>query len=157
MKKSVLFYVSALLISALMFSCTASDEKVQKEVNTALTAVNTNVNASVKDRVVTLTGVVESEESKMAAETAVRSVKDVKSVMNNIEVKAPVVVNPDNEMTTKINAALAVGGFQDVKVSVNNGVVTLTGDVKRADLQKVMQIANEAQPRQVENKLNIKR
>lgn len=156
MKKSVLFYVSALLISVMLFSCKPSDEKIQKQVETALTAIESTVTPVVKDGVVTLSGTVESEEAKAAAETALKALKDVKSVVNNVEVKLPVVINPDEVLSTAITTLLTAGGFADVKAAVDSGIVTLTGDLKRADLQKVLQIANEAKPKQVINKLNLK-
>ena len=156
MKKSVLFYAFTLLLSAVMFSCKPSDEKIQKEVETALATAQPEIASTVEHGVVILTGVVESEEAKSAAETIVKTLKDVKSVTNNIEVKVPVIVNPDKELTAIITTTLQDGGFKDVKVVVEDGVATLTGDVKKADLQKVMQIANEAKPTKVDNKLNIK-
>jgi osmotically-inducible protein OsmY len=156
MKRSLLFYVSALLISVTLFSCKPDDAKIQKQVETALTAIQSTVTPVVKDGVVTLTGTVESEEAKAAAEAALKALKDVKSVVNNVEVKLPVVINPDEVLTTTITSLLTAGGFADVKAAVDSGVVTLTGDLKKADLQKVMQIANEAKPKQVINKLNLK-
>lgn len=156
MKKSVFIYVCAILLSAVMFSCKPSDEKIQKQVETALTAVQAEVTPTVKDGVVILNGVVTSEEAKAAAETAVKALKGVKSVTNNIEVKIPVVINPDDELTKIVAAGIETGGYKDVKVSVKDGVVTLTGDVKRADLQKVLQIVHEAKPKSVDNQLKIK-
>lgn len=155
MKKTVL----VLLLGVMLFSCKPSDEKLQTAVQTALTAAGSNVSSSVKEGVVTLSGTVDSEAAKIAAETAVKAVKDIKSISNNIEVKvpqAPVVINNDEVLTTAINAAITAGGFSDVTVSVKDGEVTLNGDAKKADLAKIMQIANEAKPAKVINNLNIK-
>lgn len=155
MKKTVL----VLLLGVMLFSCKPSDEKLQTAVQTALTAAGSNATSSVKEGVVTLSGTVDSEAAKIAAETAVKAVKDIKSVSNNIEVKvpqAPVVINNDEVLTTAINAAITAGGFSDITVSVKDGEVTLNGDAKKADLAKIMQIANEAKPAKVINNLNIK-
>ncbi len=157
MRKTALIYVIALLSGVMLYSCKPSDEKLQKAVETALTTANTAVESSVKDGVVTLNGTVDSEEAKAAAEAAAKAVKDIKSVTNNIQVSAPAVtVNPDETLTSTINAALSAGGFSGVSIAVSNGEVTLTGDVKKADLPKVMQIANESKPAKVINQLNIK-
>ncbi|MDR2950819.1 MAG: BON domain-containing protein [Prevotella sp.] len=156
MKRLVLILTCALLSGAMFYSCKPSDEKLQKQVETVLSTVQSSVTATVKDGVATLTGTVESEEAKAAAEAAVKAVKDIKSVTNNIEVKLPVVINPDETLSTTIANALTTAGFKDVKLAVDSGVVTLTGEAKKADLQKIMQIANEAQPKKVLNQLKLK-
>ncbi len=159
MKRRVLFFAVTLLSCVMLYSCKPSDEKLQKAVETALTATNTGVTSAVKDGVVTLTGTVDSEEAKAAAETAAKAVKDIKSVSNNIQVvlpPAPVVINPDDTLTSTINSGLTAAGFSGITVAVSKGEVTLTGDVKKADLAKVMQIANESKPAKVVNQLKIK-
>jgi len=156
MKKSVLFYLCAILMGVMLYSCKPSDEKLQKQVETVLAATQEKVNSTVKDGVVTLTGTVESEEAKTAIETAVKAVKDLKGVTNNVEIKLPVVINPDETLVNTINAGLTAAGFKDVVLAVDSGVVTLTGEAKRVDLEKIMQIANEASPKKVINQLKLK-
>lgn len=156
MKTKILICTLALFAGISFYSCKPNDEKLQKEVTNAL-SVQPTVSSSVKDGVVTLTGIVESEEAKTAAEASVKSVKDIKSVVNNIEVKKPEpVINPDDVLNSSITSALTSAGFKDVVVSVKDGEVTLTGTVKKADLKKVMQIANEAKPKKVTNQLKTK-
>jgi hyperosmotically inducible protein len=160
MKKTVLLYFSILLSGIILFSCGNNDLKLQKEVPNALLNAPASISYSIKDGVVTLTGVVDSDKDRTGAEESVKALKDVKTVVNNIEVKAPaepaVVINPDDALTKAITMALATGGFSDVVAAVKDGEVTLTGNVKRADLAKVMQIANEAKPKKVINQLTIK-
>lgn len=157
MRRTLLIYVVALLSGVILYSCKPSDEKLQKAVETALTTSgNTAIAGTVKEGVATITGTVESEEAKAAIEAAVKAVKDIKSVDNKIEVVVPVKINPDDTLVTTINEALSAAGFSAVKVAVANGEVTLTGDVKKADLQKVMEIANGANPAKVINQLTIK-
>lgn len=157
MKKSLLVYVCALLTGVVLYSCKPSDAKIQKSVETALSTTNTGISSAVKDGVVTLSGTVDTEEAKAAAEQVLKAVKDVKSITNNIEVKAPaVVINPDDILTTTVNSAISAAGFSGVAVAVKDGEVTLTGDVKKVDLAKLMQVANEAKPKKVINQLTIK-
>jgi len=138
-------------------SCKPSDAKLQQQVTTALSAVDSSVSAAVKGGVATLTGTVSSEDAKTAANTAVAAIKGIKSVTNNIEVELPVVINPDQTLTNVITSALIAAGFTGVKLAVDDGVVTLTGDAKKADLVKIMQIANDAKPKKVINNLNLKK
>lgn len=155
MKKTVL----VLLLGVMLFSCKPSDEKLQTAVQTALTAAGSNVTSSVKDGVVTLSGTVDSEAAKIAAEMVAKEVKDIKSVSNNIEVKAPqapVVINNDEVLNATITSAIGAAGFTGITVTVKDGEVTLNGDVKKANLAKIMQIANEAKPAKVINNLKVK-
>jgi osmotically-inducible protein OsmY len=111
--------------------------------------------------VVTLSGEVADEATKTSAETSVRDIKGVKSVVNNITVKkveevaSPVVINSDDALRNSLDSVFSIKKIRGVNVSIDNGVVTLTGAVKRVDLTKVIQAANEARPKKVINKLTI--
>lgn len=158
--KTKLAFLSLLFVVAVGFnSCKPSDEKLQKEVSTALTAIS-GVKADVQKGVATLSGEVATEELKTAAAQAASAVKSIKSVTNNISVKkAPVpVVNPDDVLKTAINAIVAAGGdiYKDVKVAIANGEVTLTGTIAKANLQPLIQAVQEAAPGKVNNKLEVK-
>lgn len=164
MKKS-LFILGCVLLSCLSFqSCKKSDEKVKQSVETVLNNEYNGLTSSIRDGVVTLNGTVATVEEKTAAENMIKSVSGVKSVVNNISVRPtadpmPVTtptVNSDMTIKSEIEAKLMTGGYKDVKAQVNNGEVTLTGDLKRSDLSKVMQIANEAKPKKVTNQMNLK-
>lgn len=156
--KRIAFIIACVIITGITFqSCKESDQKIQGEVNKVLAKDYAKIKSEVKDGVVTLTGIVESMEEKTGAENVVHSLKPVKSVVNNIEVQVPPPpVNPDDTLKSAVEAGLTVAGFKDVKVEVANGEVTLTGDIKKKDLTKVMQVANEAKPQKVNNKLNLK-
>lgn len=157
MRRTALIYVIALLSGLMLYSCKPSDEKLQKAVETALSSTE-GITPAVKGGIVTLTGTVDSEEAKAAAEAAAKSVKDIKSVTNNIEVVLPPPpVNPDDTLSNTIKDALSAGGFKDVSITVKDGEVTLTGNVKKkADMTKVVQIANQAKPKKVINQIKVK-
>lgn len=146
------------LIAGVSFqSCKKSDENVKKEVDKAL--VIPGVSTAIQNGVITLSGEVESAEQKTIAENTVKTIKGVKSVVNNITVKEKVITPEpvkDDVIKSAVESKLQTEGFKDVKIEVTNGEIILTGNVKRADLTKVMQIANEANPQKVTNNLNIK-
>ncbi|NDW09453.1 BON domain-containing protein [Dysgonomonas sp. 520] len=159
MRKSVLYSVFAMLMGVVLFSCTPNDKKLQKQIDSVISISEGAVNATVKDGVVTLTGSVNSEEARSATEATVKAMKDVKSVINQISVDKPqpvVEVNPDSTLSSTVTAALSAAGYKDVVVTVKDGEVTLTGNAKKTDLQKIMQIANEAKPKKVNNQLTLK-
>jgi osmotically-inducible protein OsmY len=118
------------------------------------------IDVQAKDGAVTLTGTVKSEADKAKAATIAQGVEGVKSVTNNLTVRPPVAaapsISPDTELRRTVSANLAKYGLSGVTVDVNNGEVTLRGDIPRAKLQDAMKAANEAHPKKVNNQLNIK-
>lgn len=116
----------------------------------------TGITVDVKDGVATLNGRVSSESAKSAAATAAADIKGVKSVNNNIivETTAPVEISADESLRNSVRDAIK--DHPGVTADVNDGVITVTGEIKRADLQTLMQKLNALNPKKVENKLTIK-
>ena len=160
MRTKLLLCVCVFVAGITLNSCKPSDEKIQKEVATALAEIP-SISAEVKSGIATLAGTVDSEEIKANAETVVAAIKDVKSVVNNIQVVVPEVpeISPDDALKNTVTEAISKGGnkFKDVTVEVKDGEVTLTGVVNRSNLEELMQVANEANPKKVNNLLNIRK
>lgn len=147
-------------LAAGMTSC-KSQEKKDAEAKAKIEAAAPGVVVVVKDGVATLSGEVTDEAAKAAAEEAAKKVEGVKSVVNQTTVApppapapAPVVVNPDDALNTAATAAIQE--YPGVTVTVKEGVVTLNGEIKKADLPKLMQKVNEIKPKKVENKMTVK-
>jgi osmotically-inducible protein OsmY len=49
----------------------------------------------------------------------------------------------------------ATKDFAGVTAAVNDGIVTLTGTIKKADLPKLMQSVSSLKPKKIENKLTV--
>jgi len=85
------------------------------------------------DGVVTLFGIVSSEEAKAAAEADALKVSGVKRVVNELQVvaraKQQAVSARDDEQERGVRKALDEHEFRDVSLEVSNGVVRLTGTV----------------------------
>ena len=143
-----------------LFACKPSDSKLQQAVNEKLSATP-GVSATVQDGVVTLSGEVTDETAKQTAEDAAKNVKGVKSVSNNITVQVPlptpppVSINPDDMLKKTLDSTYSAAGYSGVTVTVMNGEVTLEGTAKKGDLRKIMQTAQEARPKKVNNKLKL--
>jgi hyperosmotically inducible protein len=136
-----------------------SDEQLQTQLSSTLSSSFPGVTASVKDKVVTLAGTCPDEACKTSSETTAKNVKGVKNVVNNITVSAPPVtqqpeISADSALKTSVDNLLSA--YKTVDATVQNGVVTLTGEVKRSQLTTLMQSVNELKPKKVENKLVIK-
>ena len=153
--------LSLVLLAAFLSSCKRgpSDETLTQNVRAKLNAdpplASQAINVTAKDGVVTLAGTVNSDLDKSRAEQLARSVEGVKSVNNNLTPK-PVVIARDDPLKTAVVANLNKYGITGITVSVANGEVTLEGNLPRAKLQDAMKAANEAHPRKVNNKLNLK-
>ena len=113
-----------------------SDAQIQHEVYEHLKwdpRVNeTDIGVAVKDGVVTLSGSVPMYAEKIAAEEAAKRTPGVKAVAEEIEIKPNGVhKRDDTEIAEAVARALAshVWVPGDVKATVQNGWVTLTGQV----------------------------
>ena len=149
--------------SMLLSSCGPNDADIQTAVTEKINATPelSGVSATVKDGVVTLIGEVKDDAAKALAETAIKPVKGVKSVVNNASVApppapvtAPVDIAADDPLTKAV--ADAIKDYTGVTATVKDGVVTLTGEIKKTDLPKLMQAVMASKPKKVENKLVIK-
>lgn len=91
-----------------------SNEAIKRAVNLAFVteplAYATSPQIAVQDQVVTLTGLVASEEAKQAAERAARSVPEVEDVQNQIEVRPPATNTAANTTPAQPEGQPAEGG-----------------------------------------------
>ncbi|RFM30589.1 BON domain-containing protein [Deminuibacter soli] len=168
MKKHTLtaFVAVLLFTSFTLFSCKSkpSDADIQAAIATAVSTIPgaSAASAAVKDGVVTITGQFTDDAAKSQYETAVKNVKGVKSVQDNAnvqpQVQAPVTAPVEISADDALNKGLsdAVKDFNGVQASVKDGVVTLTGEIKRSDLPKLMQSVSSLRPKKIDNKLVIK-
>lgn len=161
MRITKIFLAVSIAASTLFFSCKPKDSDVQAKITEkfAATPEVAGASATVADGVATLTGEVSNPNAQSQAETLAKDIKGVKSVVNNLTVTpppppAPPVVNPDTALMQGVTDATK--DFPTVKASVNNGEITLTGTIKRADLQKLMQTLNTLKPSKINNQLTIK-
>ena len=129
---------------------------VKSQMASQSPALASMVNVETKDGVVTLNGTVDNDAAKNQAEQTAKGVANVKSVVNNLSVKPPIVVSGDPKIKSAVDANLAKYDVKGVTVNVTDGQVTLTGEIPRAKLQDAMKAANEAKPKKVVNQLTIK-
>ena len=91
------------------------------------------IGVTVKDGVVTLTGTVDSYGKKLEAEKAAKNVSGVKAVVEQIEVEFPHSWSrTDNDIAVEVLNALKSNWIipaEKVKVKVENGLVTLDGEL----------------------------
>lgn len=114
-----------------------SNEQLQQDVMEALKwepQLNaTEIGVIVHDGIVSLTGTVDNYNKKIAAESAVKEVSGVKAVVEKIEVRYPsALTKTDDQIAADVLKSLQnYWNVPDerIKVKVEHGWVTLTGDV----------------------------
>lgn len=67
---------------------------------------------------------------------------------------APVEISADDALKT--GARDATKDYPGVSAEVNNGEITLTGEIERSRLQNLMQSLNSLRPKKINNNLKIK-
>jgi osmotically-inducible protein OsmY len=166
MKKGSLRLLTGMMLvlfsSIVFYSCGPKDTDINAAVDAKLKAIPdlAGVTASVKDGVATIAGECKDEATKTLAETTVKGVDHVKSVVNNCTVAppppapAPVVIAQDDPLTKSVNDAIK--DYPTVKAEVKDGVVTLTGELSRSSNKKLIQAIQQLHPKKVENKLTLK-
>jgi hypothetical protein len=67
---------------------------------------------------------------------------------------APVEISPDDALTTGVKDATK--DYPGVNTTVNNGEITLTGQIQRSKLPGLMQSLQSLRPKKINNQLTIK-
>lgn len=130
-----------------------TDAEIKANVETALKAdpMSMGTMVAVNDGVATITGECKDDMCKASCEKTVAGVKGVKSVVNNCTIMAPMappVIAADDPLTTSVNDALTA--FPGVTATVNDGTVSLMGQISKADRQKLMMAIQALKPKKVD-------
>ena len=92
-----------------------------------------DINVETRAGVVTLFGIVPSQEAKTAAAADARKVSGVKRVVNELQVvasaKQAAVKARDEDIESEVKKAFEKADFRDIGIEVKNGVVRLKGTV----------------------------
>lgn len=155
MKLTKVFAIVPVLAMSLIMSCGPKDADIQAKATEMLKSAP-GVMAEVKDGVLTLTGNVQDDAAKMAAENAVKSEKGVKSVVNNITVTPPAVapaappvtISPDDALTKGVTDATK--DYPGVTAEVKDGVVTVKGTLSADKWKKLKMSLDALSPKKVD-------
>ena len=165
MKLTKLLMAIAIVTTVSFVSCKPKDTDVQTAIETKLKAKPDmgTVTVDVKDGIATINGVCKDDVCKADCGKIAADEKGVKSVVNNLTIAsaalttpttAPVTIAADDPLTKSVTDATK--DYPTVNAAVNNGVITLTGEIKKASLPKLMMALNGLHPKKVDNKLTVK-
>ena len=154
----------SLLVTVGFISCKPKDEAIKTAIEEKLktTAMMTGSTVEVMYGVATIGGECKDNECKAACEKDVAAIKGVKSVINNCivalppprPITEPVAIAADNPLEMAVSDAIK--DFPTVTASVTDGVITLTGEIKKDGLKKLMPALQALKPKKVDNKLTVK-
>ena len=157
-----------LLLSAVALLGTAStgckkkekDADIKAAIETALRAdpMSAGTMVDVKDGVATITGECKDAMCKATCEKTVAGVKGVKSVVNNCMIApppAPVEIAPDDPLSKAVTDAIK--DFPGVMATVKDGIITLTGEISKDKMQKLMMSLQALKPKKVDSAGLIKK
>nr|WP_294923958.1 BON domain-containing protein [uncultured Flavobacterium sp.] len=156
--KSILL---GLCLTLSLIACSPKDADIQKEISEKLGDAP-SVQVTVHEGVATIVGTCDDEAFKKNIERSVKAVKGVKSVVNNCQLPQPdeepaaaaVIINSDADLDKSVGKVIKA--YEGVSATVVGGVVTLSGEIKRSQLQPLIQSIQELKPQKVDNKLTIK-
>ncbi|TKC10042.1 BON domain-containing protein [Pedobacter polaris] len=143
----------ALITSTFFIGCKPKDADIKIAVEKSISALPnlTGTTVDVKDGIVTLTGQLKDDNAKGLAETTTKAVKGVKSVVNNLSITTPVLVAVDDLLTKAVNDA--VKDYPTVVANVKDGIISLTGKIKKEALPKLMMAISALKPKKINNQL----
>jgi osmotically-inducible protein OsmY len=159
-KSSILLAIVAGFALVLSGACALSDAGITTKVKAKLAADSTvkatQINVDTKDKVVTLSGTVDSEATKTQALALARGTEGVSDVVDNLTLTAPAPAQAQGgigqalddatitaAVKSKLIADTAVSGLK-IDVDTQSGVVSLTGPVKsQTEKDTALRIARE--------------
>ena len=147
------------LLGVFAISCNnVSDADIQREAQETINENPelTGIQVTVQNRVATLTGVVQDEAVKTYAENQVQGVRNVQTVINQLQVapQAPDYSVLDNTLNTSVQEVIK--DYENVTANVQNGVITLEGEINEKDLPNLMERINELNSENVVNNITVK-
>lgn len=147
------FLALALLLS-IMASCNnkPNDKQIQDSITKQMHANKdyTGVNSTVKDGVVTLTGMCEGDDCAANIEKEIKDINGVKEVENHI------VKDNSTDMTMRTSLQSIITRYPGVQADVSSGVITLRGSIDRENLQALMNDLSTLHPKKIDNQLAVK-
>ena len=153
LSRLLLLLSAVALLGAASVGCKkkAKDADIKAAIETALKAepMSASTMVEVKDGIATITGQCKDDMCRASCEKMTAAVKGVKSVVNNCTVAPKVEIAPDDPLTKAVTDAIK--DFPGVMATVKDGIITLTGEISKDKVQKLMMGLQALKPKKVES------
>lgn len=153
-RKMTAFVMAITFIGLTITGCksTPSDADLKTTIEKSLHD-NSQLSAAevtVEKGVATISGQAKDEASKEAVAKSIAAVPGVKSVVNNLTVDVnQIAITADDPLAIAVKDATK--DYPTVIATVSGGIVTLKGEIQKANLQKLMIALNALKPKKVDN------
>lgn len=155
MNKAVLtLWIVLILLPVAMSSCKSQAVKDAEARTKIESQLAPGAMVEVENGVATLSGTFPDEASRSRARVIAGKVPGVKTVIDQSKIPPSVTVSPDRELTDAVREAVAI--YPGVLARVEEGVITLTGAINRAELPDLMQTLNALSPQKIDNQLELR-
>ncbi|MGZ8539023.1 MAG: BON domain-containing protein [Chitinophagaceae bacterium] len=156
LSRLLLLFGAVALISSTTPGCKSKvkDADVKTAVETAFRAnpETAGLMVDVKDGVATVSGEAKDEAAKAKAAELATAVKGVKSVENNIAIAAPpappVEITADDPLASAVKDATK--DYPTVTATVNDGVISVSGELKSDSWKKLKMALDGLKPKRVD-------
>jgi hyperosmotically inducible protein len=147
-----LFLITVILLFATACSHQPKDEDIQAKITKQLqeNADYKNINDSVKDGVVTLSGKCQGQGCDSLIENQVNGIAGVKSIINNIQ------KDDVTDLTLRTSVQSIISKYDGVQADVAAGVVVLRGSIDKKQVQPLMNELEVLKPKKLDNQLALK-
>jgi|SRR6185437_6609578 len=160
--KNIKAYFLFLIFPCISFviGCKSKSQDVQQKIQNKFLA-NTrlsNAQVYVTDSVATLSGNVINDSDKVSAERIASAEQGIKSVNNQINITHPEStpgVQNDKELHDGVISITS--NYKGVDATVQDGVVTLKGSIKRSDVADLMHGLDSLKPKKIDNQLAVEK
>lgn len=146
-------FVIAVLLSVIVSCNTKPDDKQIQDYVTQQLQDDKNyagVNSSVKEGVVTLTGMCKGDNCVTDIKKNIKAVDGVTKVENNI------VKNNSTDMTMRTSIKTIITKYPGVQANLDAGVIVLRKDIDRDNLQSFISELSALHPEKIDNQLVVK-
>jgi hyperosmotically inducible protein len=155
MNKMMAILMVFTIIGSALTGCKSKpkDADIRAAIETAIQAqpAASGTTVTVEKGVATLNGEVANEAAKEELGKTAAAIIGVKSVVNNLSIATPasVSITMDDPLTAAVKDATK--DFPTVSATVSEGVITLKGEIQKANLQKLMMMLQALKPKKVDN------
>lgn len=144
-----------IILLSFLASCTSkpSDKEMQQNINKELSGNENykNVNASVSNSMVTLSGDCEGENCVTEIEKVVKKDQYVDSVINNVHQKSTGIGVPLNTSLQKI-----ISNYPGVQADISDSILTLKGSITKENLPILMKEVSSLHPKKIDDHMVVK-
>lgn len=140
--------ISSIIISSCKSKPKDADIKAAIEKSLAADPMSAGTTVSVENGVATITGECKDDMCKTHCADLVSKINGVKSVVNNCTVAPKVEIAADDPLTVAVKDALK--DFTSVSATVSDGVIKLSGSIKKDMWLKLKPVLDGLKPKKVD-------